>query len=132
MNEVTFIDAIKPLIKEPVFIICVVLFVILAVYMLYIKKNKRFKEIVRNVIRDMILDAYNKGVRVEIIVDDIILKAVNKIKEKPDPWDGLLIYIITAKWFREKVISIIKGLVSEVAQIEPDSDVIVDDKPKDN
>ncbi len=122
MDEATsFWEAIKPLINNPVAYVIIGALIILALYMLFVKKDKRFKAVVTKILQGIIKDAYDKGIEVEFVVDDIIAKAIAKIKEKPDPWDGLLIWVLKAKWFRNKVISIVKDKIEEIAQADPDS-----------
>lgn len=122
MDEVkSFWEAIKPLISNPVAYVIIGVLIILAVYMLFVKKDKRFKAVVTKILQGIIKDAYDKGIEVEFVVDDIIAKAIKKIKEKPDPWDGLLIWVLQAKWFRNKVISVVKDKIEEIAQAETDS-----------
>lgn len=118
------IDELKELwlALEPYHNVCYVLLAILvlvAIYMIFVKKDKRFKAVVTDIIRDMVKDAYNKGIQVEFIVDDIIAKADKKIREKPDKWDGILLYLIHAKWFRNKVIAIIKDKIQDIVDEEP-------------
>ena len=118
------IDELKELwlALEPYHNACYVLLVILVLvtlYMIFVKKDKKFKAVVTDIIRDMVKDAYNKGIQVEFIVDDIIAKADKKIREKPDKWDGILLYLIHAKWFRNKVIAIIKDKIQDIVDEEP-------------
>ncbi len=122
-EEISFVEAIKPLISSPLFIgVCVVLLISI-VYLLFIKKDKRLKALIISILQESIKDAYDKGMQVEFVVDDIIAKIIKKIKEKPDKWDGILLYVVQAKWFRNKLISIIKNLIEKIAQAEPDADL---------
>ena len=122
-EEISLVEAIKPLISSPLFIgVCVVLLISI-VYLLFIKKDKRLKALIISILQESIKDAYDKGMQVEFVVDDIIAKIIKKIKEKPDKWDGILLYVVQAKWFRNKLISIIKNLIEKIAQAEPDADL---------
>lgn len=105
----------------PVAYVVVAIILILAVYMLFVKKDKKFKAIVTKILQDIINDAYQKGIEVEFIVDDIIAKAIKKVKEKPDKLDSLWLYVLNAKWFRNKLISIVKDQIEKIAQAEPDT-----------
>lgn len=122
-EEISLVEAIKPLISSPLFIgVCIVLLISI-VYLLFVKKDKRLKALIISILQESIKDAYDKGMQVEFVVDDIIAKIIKKIKEKPDKWDGLLLYVVQAKWFRNKLISIIKNLIEKIAQAEPDADL---------
>lgn len=122
-EEISLVEAIKPLISSPLFIgVCVVLLISI-VYLLFIKKDKRLKALIISILQESIKDAYDKGMQVEFVVDDIIAKIIKKIKEKPDKWDGISLYVVQAKWFRNKLISIIKNLIEKIAQAEPDADL---------
>lgn len=123
-EKISFWEAIKPLIHNPVAYVIIGLIVIITLYMLFVKKDKRFKAVVTKIIKDIIKDAYDKGISVEIVVDDVIAKAIKKIKAEPDPWDGILCYVLQAKWFRNKVVQIVKDKIEEIAQSEPDGDSI--------
>lgn len=120
---ISFWEAIKPILKEPVVIVILAILVLVLLYFLFIKKDKRLKAVITEIVQDMIKDAYNKGVRVEFVVDDIIAKAVAKVKAKPDKYDSLLLWILNAKWFRNKLISIIKKRIEDIAQLEPGTEV---------
>lgn len=122
-DQISFAEAINPLLSSPWFIGAVVVIVIAIVYLLFVKKDKRLKAVIISILQESIQDAYDKGMQVEFVVDDIIAKAIKKIKEKPDKWDGILLYVVQAKWFRNKLISITKTLIEKIAQAEPDAEL---------
>ena len=86
MDEATsFWEAIKPLINNPVAYVIIGALIILALYMLFVKKDKRFKAVVTKILQGIIKDAYDKGIEAEFVVDDIIAKAIAKNKRKTRP-----------------------------------------------
>lgn len=122
-DQISFTEAIKPLIDSPWFIGGVVVILLVIAYLVFVEKNKRLKAVIIGILQEMIKDSYDKGIDVEFVVDDIIAKAIKKIKEKPDKWDGLLLYVVQAKWFRAKLISITKDLIEKIAQAEPEAEL---------
>lgn len=94
--------------------IAIVLLVLAAAYIIFIKKDMKLKAAIIKVVQEMLTEAKDKGVTVEFVVDDIIKKAEIKIKAKPDSYDALLLYFIHAKWFRNKLIKITTKIIEDI------------------
>ena len=94
--------------------IVIVLLVLAAGYIIFIKKDMKLKAVIIKVVQEALIEARDKGVTVEFVVDDIIKKAEIKIKAKPNSYDALLLYFIHAKWFRNKLIKITTKIIEDI------------------
>lgn len=94
--------------------VAIVLLVLAAAYIIFIKKDMKLKAAIIKVVQEMLTEAKDNGVTVEFVVDDIIKKAEIKIKAKPDSYDTLLLYFIHAKWFRNKLIKITTKIIEDI------------------
>lgn len=101
-----------------IFIAIVGVLIVFAMYRVFVKKDNKLKAVIKDIIVRIIKDAKDKGITVEIIVDDIIKKAEAKILEKPDKYDALLLYFVRAKWFKAKLTQIISKIFVEVMNEE--------------
>lgn len=94
--------------------VVIVLLVLAAGYIIFIKKDMKLKAAIIKVVQEALIEAKDKGVTVEFVVDDIIKKAEIKIKAKPNSYDALLLYFIHAKWFRSKLIKITTKIIEDI------------------
>lgn len=108
---------------SPVPAICIVALVLVVIYFAYVKKEAAAKAVVETVVREYLNIAQEKGVTVEIFVDNLIARAVKKVKETPDKTDGLVLAFLQSSLTRNKMISIIKKAVSDIAG----DDAIIED-----
>lgn len=95
--------------------ICVAGLVLVIIYFAYVKKEAAAKAVVETVVREYLNIAQEKGVTVEIFVDNLIARAVAKVKETPDKTDGLVLAFLQSKLTRNKMIAIIKKAVADIA-----------------
>lgn len=100
---------------SPIPALCVVGLVLVIIYFAYVKKEAAAKAVVETVVREYLNIAQDKGVTVEIFVDNLIARAVAKVKETPDKTDGLVLAFLQSKLTRNKMITIIKKAVAEIA-----------------
>lgn len=100
---------------SPIPALCVVGLVLVVIYFAYVKKEAAAKAVVETVVREYLNIAQGKGVTVEIFVDNLIARAVAKVKETPDKTDGLVLAFLQSKLTRNKMISIIKKAVADIA-----------------
>lgn len=100
---------------SPVPAICIVVLILVVIYFAYVKKEAAAKAVVETVVREYLNIAQEKGVTVEIFVDNLIARAVKKVKETPDKTDGLVLAFLQSNLTRNKMISIIKKAVSDIA-----------------
>lgn len=108
---------------SPVPAICIVALILVVIYFAYVKKEAAAKAVVETVVREYLNIAQEKGVTVEIFVDNLIARAVKKVKETPDKTDGLVLAFLQSSLTRNKMISIIKKAVSDIAG----EDAIIED-----
>lgn len=94
--------------------IVIVLLVLAAGYIIFIKKDMKLKAAIIKVVQEALTDAKDRGVTVEFVVDDIIKKAEIKIKAKPNSYDALLLYFIHAKWFRSSLIKTTTKIIEDI------------------
>lgn len=94
--------------------VVIVLLVLAAGYIIFIKKDMKLKAAIIKVVQEALTDAKDKGVTVEFVVDDIIKKVEIKIKAKPNTYDALLLYFIHAKWFRNQLIKTTTKIIEDI------------------
>lgn len=94
--------------------VVIVLLVLAAGYIIFIKKDMKLKAAIIKVVQEALTDAKDKGVTVEFVVDDIIKKVEIKIKAKPNSYDALLLYFIHAKWFRNQLIKTTTKIIEDI------------------
>lgn len=100
---------------SPVPAVCLVALILVIIYFAYVKKEAAAKAVVETVVREYLNIAQEKGVTVEIFVDNLIARAVKKVKETPDKTDGLVLAFLQSKLTRNKMVSIIKKSVVDIA-----------------
>lgn len=100
---------------SPVPAVCVAVIILAIIYFAYVKKEKMAEAIVKTVVKEYLDIAASKGVTVEIFVDNLIARAVKKVKETPDKTDALVLAFLQSSLTRNKMIEIIKKQVSEIA-----------------
>lgn len=100
--------------EGPVPAIVVAVLVIAVLYYAFVKKEKVAEAVVKTVIGEYVNIAADKGVTVEIFVDNAIARAIAKVKEKPDAYDPLVLAFLQSKFTRNKLISIIKEQVKNL------------------
>lgn len=101
--------------SSPAPAICVVVLILAAVYFAYVKKEAAAKAVVETIVREYLNIAQEKGVTVEIFVDNLIARAVKKVKETPDKTDNLVLAFLQSSLTRNKMIAIIKKAVIDIA-----------------
>lgn len=100
---------------SPVPAVCLGALALVIIYFAYVKKEAAAKAVVETVVREYLNIAQEKGVTVEIFVDNLIARAVKKVQETPDKTDGLVLAFLQSKLTRNKMIVIIKKAVADIA-----------------
>lgn len=92
-----------------------IVFILVLVYFAYVKKQGAAKAVIEAVVREYLNIANEKGVTVEIFVDNLIARAIAKVKETPDKTDRLVLMFLESSFTRTKLIEMIKSAVAEIA-----------------
>lgn len=99
----------------PIPVIAIIILIVGVIYYAYVKKSKVAEAVVKTVVQEYLNIAQTKGVTVEIFVDNLIARAVKKVKETPDKTDTLVLAFLQSSLTRNKLIEIIKKQVAAVA-----------------
>lgn len=94
--------------------VLVTVIILITLYSIFIKKNAKLRAAVVRIVTEMIMDAREKGVTVEFVVNDILDKAEKKILAKPDCYDKLLLMIVRSKWVKNKLIFMTMNIIENV------------------
>ena len=100
-----------------------ILLVVLLVVCFYLYKKNKLKRVIIEVATKIIEDKKEDGLTVEIVVDDLIKKAIEKVKEKPDKYDGILLYFLNASWLRNYIIKVAKGVIKKITDQDPETTI---------
>ena len=122
ISDPTTLDGFIQLIKLYPWVFGILLVVLLVVCFYLYKKNK-LKHVIIEVATKIIEDKKEEGVTVEIVVDDLIKKAIAKVKEKPDKYDGILLYFLNASWLRNYIIKVAKSVIKKITDQDPETTI---------
>lgn len=118
----TTLDGFIQLIKLYPWVFAILLVILLGICFYLYKKNK-LKHVIIEVATTIIEDKKEDGVTVEIVVDDLIKKAIEKVKEKPDKYDGILLYFLNASWLRNYIIKVAKSVIKKITDQDPETTI---------
>lgn len=130
-NEVVGIDTILLDIKDFVVsqpLISGILIVLLLGIVIALIKQHKLKTVIRCIVKEIIDEQKAQGKTVEVMVDDMIAKAIAKVKNEPDKTDKYLLWILNSKWFRTYIISIAKKAIEFLTGDIPEEVTLTDKK----
>lgn len=121
------ISEAQQLVSDQPFITAVVIILLLAGIFVLIKQRK-LKAVISGIVKDIIEEQKAQGKTIEIIVDDMISKAIAKVKEKPDKIDKYLLWVLNSKYFRGYLISLAKKAIELLTGDTPEEVTLTDNK----
>lgn len=130
-NEVveftTILDDIKELVTTQPVLSGILIVVSLGVIFVLIKQRK-LKSVIRCIVKEIIDEQKAQGKTVEVMVDDMIAKAIARVKAEPDKTDKYLLWILNSKWFRADIINIAKKAIEFLTGDTPEEVTLTEKK----
>lgn len=130
-NEVvefnTILDDVRELITMQPVLSGILIIISLGVIFVLIKQRK-LKTVIRCIVKEIIDEQKAQGKTIEVMVDDMIAKAIARVKNEPDKTDKYLLWILNSKWFRTYIINIAKKAIEFLTGDAPEEVTLTEKK----